>query len=151
MQYKKDKRVRLALARLSRVGPLLLPLSLAGGSLAISPASAFAQGTTATLSGTVSDPTGALIPGAEVALTNVGSGAKRTDKANSDGNFVFAAVPSGNYDVRVTMPGFEATLLHNIHLDPSDNKNLTKVVLAIGRSDADDQYQPRRCRPDQQR
>ncbi len=132
MQYKKDKRVRLALARLSRVGPLLLPLSLAGGSLAISPTSAFAQGTTATLSGTVTDPTGALIPGAEVALTNVGSGAKRTDKSNSDGNFVFAAVPSGNYDVRVTMPGFEATLLHNIHLDPSDNKNLTKVVLAIG-------------------
>ncbi len=132
MQYKKENRIRLAVARLSRVGPLMLPLTLVGGSLAIAPASAFAQGTTATLSGTVTDPTGAIVPGAEATLTNVQNGAKRTNKANSDGNFVFAAVPSGNYDVRVTMPGFESTLLHNIHLDPSDNKNLTKVVLAIG-------------------
>ncbi len=133
MQHKKSKFFRLA-ANVSRVGPFLLPfrLVLSGAVLALSPLAVLAQGTTATLSGTVSDPTSAIIPGAQVTLTNVQSGAKRTTKSNSDGNFVFAAVPSGDYDVRVTMQGFESTLLHNIHLDPSDNKNLTKVKLAIG-------------------
>ena len=132
MQHKKDKLVPKAVARLSRVGPLLLSLTVAGGSLAGSTASAFAQTTTATLSGTVTDPTSAIIPGAEVTLTNVQNGTERKTESNSGGNFVFAAVPSGNYDVRVVMPGFQATLLHNIHLDPSDNKNLTKVTMALG-------------------
>ncbi len=132
MQYKKDTLTRYAMARLSRFGPLLLPFTLAGTSLVVSPQLTFAQSTTATLSGTVTDPTSAIIPGAEVTLTNVQNGVERKTKSNSGGNFVFAAVPSGNYDVRVVMPGFESTLLHNIHLDPSDNKNLTKVTMAIG-------------------
>ena len=132
MQYKKVKSVRRAALHLLRVGPLLFPLTLAGGLTAFLPLAASAQTTTATLSGTVLDPTNAIIPGAEVTLTNVQNGTRRTSKSNSGGNFVFAAVPSGDYDVRVTMPGFEATLLHNIHLDPSDNKNLSKVTLAIG-------------------
>ncbi len=139
MQYKRVQTKtdgssrRTALSPL-RVGPLLLPLLFlgAGGSVAISPVPAIAQGTTATLSGTVSDPTNAIIPGAEVSLTNVQNGTKRTSRSNSSGDFVFAAVPSGNYDVRVTMPGFRATVLHNIHLDPSDNKSLPNVALAIG-------------------
>ena len=56
-------------------------------------------------------------------------------KANSAGVFVFASVPSGDYDLRVEMPGFETTLLHKLHLDPSDNKSLSKVVLNVGTVD----------------
>ena len=73
-----------------------------------------------------------MVPGAQATLTGTKTGNKRTTKANSAGNFVFAAVPTGDYDIRIEMPGFEATVLHNIHLDPADNKNLTKVVLTVG-------------------
>ncbi len=131
MQPKFNLRFRQALRPISYVGPLACAAVLAVPAV-ILPSSAFSQGTTATLSGTVTDPTGAIVPGAQATLTGTQSGAKRTTKANSAGIFVFAAVPTGDYDVRVEMPGFESTLLHNIHLDPSDNKNLTKVVLTIG-------------------
>ena len=125
------RRFRRALRPASFITPLALSAVVSVPAL-ISPFAAFAQGTTATLSGTVSDPTGAIIPGAKATLTGVKSGATRTTIANSAGIFVFAAVPTGDYDVRVEMPGFEATLLHNIHLDPADNKSLTKVTLTIG-------------------
>lgn len=91
-----------------------------------------AQTTTATLSGTVVDATGALIPGAEAILVNTGNGEKRTTKSNDGGVFVFAAVPTGNYDISVKMPGFKVNVLHGIHLDPEDNKILSKVILQIG-------------------
>ncbi len=131
MQPNFTRRLRRAMRPVGHAAPLGLTLAFALPAL-ILPSAAHGQGTTATLSGTISDATGALIPGAQVTLTNTGNGAKRDTKANSSGIFVFAAVPTGNYDVRVEMPGFESTLLHNIHLDPSDNKSLSKVVLNVG-------------------
>ena len=133
MQANLNHRIRpalLSLRRLGKVTPLVLALLLMA--VAFAPAAASAQGTTATLSGTVLDPDGALIPGALATLINTQSGAKRTTKANSSGVFVFAAVPSGDYDVRVELVGFESTVLHKLHLDPSDNKSLSKVVLKVG-------------------
>ncbi len=132
MRHKFSTRLQRALRPKGNITPFALTLALALPAAIILPSSAFAQGTTATLSGTVEDPTGAVIPGAQATLTGTKTGNKRTTKANSAGLFVFAAVPTGDYDVRVEMPGFETTLLHNIHLDPSDNKNLTKVTLKIG-------------------
>ena len=131
MQPTFTRRFRRALRPVGYAAPLGITLALAVPGF-ILPSAAFAQGTTATLSGTVLDTTGALIPGAQVTLTNIGNGAKRDAKANSSGVFVFAAVPTGDYDLRVEMAGFEATLLHKIHLDPADNKSLSKVVLNVG-------------------
>lgn len=131
MQYNLIRNLRRTVRTASCSTSLTFALALAAPAILV-PTASFAQGTTGTLSGTVSDPTGALIPGAQATLTNTRSGAKRTTKANSSGVFVFAAVPTGDYDVRVEMPGFESTLLHNIHLDPSDNKSLSKVVMNVG-------------------
>ncbi len=131
MQRKAARRPFHKLRPLGFSAPLAVSLALATA-VPLLPSMAHAQGTTATLSGTVLDPTGAIIPGAQATLTNAANGAKRTTKSNSGGVFVFAAVPSGDYDVLVEMPGFESTLLRKVHLDPSDNKSLTKVVLPIG-------------------
>lgn len=111
--------------------PLVLALLLAGV-MAIAPRPAAAQTTTATLSGNVVDDTGATIPGADVTLTNQGTGSVRTTKANSGGTFVFAAVPTGDYTVEVKYAGFKSNLIKGIHLNPQDSQNLSKVTLQIG-------------------
>ena len=65
----------------------------------------FAQ-TGGRIAGVVKDPTGALIPGSQVVLTNPANGVKQTAGTGSDGVFTFAAVPVGNYQLDVTADGF---------------------------------------------
>lgn len=90
------------------------------------------QGTTATLSGIVVDQSGALIPDATATLRSSKSGSIRVTMSNSAGVFVFAAVPTGDYDVLVEHRGFKSNSIHGIHLDPQDNKSLSEVKLQIG-------------------
>jgi hypothetical protein len=135
MHYSKS-RIDVWPARLNAPGKScwrgLAVLLAAASILAAVPIAAVAQGTTATLGGTVVDPTGAVIPGAEVTLVNQQNGSARNTKSNADGFFVFAAVPSGDYNVTVSFPSFKSNLVKGIHLDPQDNKDLSRVVLQIG-------------------
>jgi len=62
---------------------------------------------TATITGTVVDPSGAAVPNAQVTLTDVQKGVSRSATANSAGEYLFAALPIGNYDMRVTASGFK--------------------------------------------
>ena len=68
--------------------------------------SAHAQSNSGSLHGTVSDPTGAVIPGATVTITNTVSGYTRTTKSDDAGTFQFPNVPFNNYTVNAKMPGF---------------------------------------------
>ena len=63
------------------------------------------QGIFATLTGVVSDPTGAVVKGAKVVLTDAGSGSIRDTESNSDGYYTFASVPVGTYNVSVVAAG----------------------------------------------
>ncbi len=91
-----------------------------------------AQTTGGSLSGTVTDPTGAIIPNAPVTLRNVNSGDTRTTRSNASGNFTFAGVPTGDYQVTITSPGFQNFNESGIHLDPGDSRNLTNLILKTG-------------------
>src|SRR5579875_1151196 len=93
-----------------------------------------AQGTTATLSGTVADATGAVIPNATVRLKNEATGDTRQSKSNAAGDFSFSAVPVGNYEVDVDMSGFQKFSQTGIHLDPGDQRNLHELHLQPGSS-----------------
>ncbi|WP_176441902.1 TonB-dependent receptor [Granulicella rosea] len=93
---------------------------------------AYAQTTTATLSGNVVDDSGAIVPGADVTLVNAGNGSVRSTKSNSGGSFVFAAVPTGDYTVTVKFNGFKSNVIKGIHLNPQDTQNLTKIMLQVG-------------------
>ena len=73
---------------------LLVPMATT-----ISTLPASAQVTTASLSGTVLDDTGAIIPNAPIVLRNELSGDKRSGKTNSTGFFTFAGVASGDYTI----------------------------------------------------
>jgi hypothetical protein len=74
--------------------------------LALSAASAFAQLSSATLSGVVRDPTGAVIAKASVVLSNVDTGIGRPGNSNETGNYVFVDVTPGRYALKVTAEGF---------------------------------------------
>jgi hypothetical protein len=86
--------------------------------LTFSPWSAQAQGGNAgAVHGTVTDPTGAVVPGATVHLTNHLSGLDRTATTNGTGGFEIPNVPFNNYQVAVSAPGFasmhQATDVHS--------------------------------------
>jgi len=106
---------------------LSLPLS--------APLSAFAQGGEATLSGTVTDSTGALIPGAKATLIRESNKVERTSVADKSGNIVFVAVPPDTYDVLVSAPGFKPTRENGIAVHINDQLDLRNIVLQIASND----------------
>ncbi|MGH9525927.1 MAG: carboxypeptidase-like regulatory domain-containing protein, partial [Terriglobales bacterium] len=63
--------------------------------------------TTGAISGTVTDPSGAVIPGAVAVATNVATGAHRQVATNAGGHYTFAQLDPGNYQVKVTKNGFQ--------------------------------------------
>src|SRR5947207_3176291 len=69
---------------------------------------AFAQGgVTSSLSGTVADSTGALIPGANVIVKRADTGSSTEAVTNAEGQFTVAALNAGTYTVTVTLSGFK--------------------------------------------
>ena len=70
------------------------------------PATVFAQ-VNASVVGTVTDQTGALIPGAEVTSTNVNTGITTLRVSNETGSYSFASLQAGDYTVSASLPGFQ--------------------------------------------
>ena len=76
--------------------------------------SVHAQQTLGTLSGTVTDATGAILPNTQVSLVNDQTAATRTTNSNGAGNYSFQALPIGTYTLTVTAQGFNTEKLANI-------------------------------------
>ncbi|QHN02555.1 hypothetical protein FTO74_03595 [Granulicella sp. WH15] len=91
--------------------------------------------TTATLSGSVQDATGALVPNATITLTNEASKDVRTGTSNGDGVFVFPALLPSSYSVKVTATGFAGKEITGIVLHAGDSQTLPAFALAIGTTD----------------
>ena len=75
-----------------------------------------AQGTTGSLSGTVVDATGAVVPGATVTIKGE-SGQEFTNTTNSDGRYQVPGVGAGFYTVTVTAPNFKTSVTQNVKVD----------------------------------
>jgi hypothetical protein len=69
-----------------------------------------AQFDSAEVLGTVKDPSGAIVPGATVVLTNPAKGVKVTRQADTDGSYDFTNVQPGDYTVTVQAPGFSSSV-----------------------------------------
>ena len=76
-------------------------------------AGAQTQITTGTIQGTVVDANGAVVPGANVEIKNLGTNFSRTVTSDEDGRFVAPLLQPGNYSVTVAKPGFATTVLEN--------------------------------------
>src|SRR5881396_2514591 len=70
----------------------------------------------ASIGGTVSDPTGALIPGVEVTATNVNTGITTTQLTNEAGAYQIPSLQSGTYRLRASLAGFQTATRENIQL-----------------------------------
>src|SRR5919108_6562946 len=84
-------------------------------------ASALAQGggATTSLSGTVTDSSGAIIPGASVAVKNVATGTTFETVTNENGYFSVPALNPGTYTVAVTLMGFKTAVVNDVRVNAS--------------------------------
>jgi Carboxypeptidase regulatory-like domain len=62
---------------------------------------------TGSISGTILDPTGAVIPGAKVVAINTETDSRQTTESNAQGFYSFPALPVGHYDVDIQARGFK--------------------------------------------
>ena len=81
----------------------------------ISSSSSWAQ-TTGTIRGTVTDPSGAVVPGASVTATQVDTTVSRAMTTNESGEYEFPALPVGRYAVETQVPGFKLARLTGIEV-----------------------------------
>lgn len=88
-------------------------------SMAMLAASLFAQGNTGSILGTVTDATGAVVPGAAVTITNTRTGVKSDTKSDSVGNYLFNFLQPGVYRVDTEMSGFKKSSRDNVSLEMS--------------------------------
>ncbi len=94
---------------------------------------AYAQTDTGTVTGTVEDTSGAVLPGTTIKLTNADTGAVLTATSSGDGNFSFPALPRGNYRVEGSHDGFQTTA-QNFNLQVSQTQAITLHLAAGGAS-----------------
>jgi hypothetical protein len=78
---------------------------------------AFGQSTTQSVQGLITDTSGAVVSGARVTLTNEGTSVSFNAITNETGNYTFALVPVGNYDMRVEMAGFKLETLRGLRVE----------------------------------
>jgi hypothetical protein len=94
-----------------------IALTLIFLSLVLFSAQVFAQATaSAAIAGTVTDPSNAVLTGAQVTVTNKGTGETRTATTNSAGAYRFDLLPVGHYTLKIVKAGFQSTSAPDIEL-----------------------------------
>src|SRR5438874_1404215 len=75
-----------------------------------------AQSIYGTITGTVSDQSGAVVPGASVLLKNGATGEVRKSDTNNEGYFSYSSVPAGTYSLTVKLTGFQTAVTEGIQV-----------------------------------
>ena len=83
---------------------------------------AMAQLDRATLTGTIFDPSGAVVPGAKVELTSPDTGLRREVLSSGAGSYTFAGLPIGTYNVAVSFKGLTPISLKNVRLTVGETR-----------------------------
>ena len=78
---------------------------------------AFGQGNTSSIVGTVSDPSGAVVPNVKVTATNAQTGVISESTTDSLGNYTISLLPPGTYNIEATVEGFKKFLRPNVALE----------------------------------
>ncbi len=108
--------------RISQVAVLLL---------CVSPA--FGQTVLATVTGTITDPAGAVVPNAPVSLKNVETGQIYTAASSDTGNYTVAQLPIGEYNLTVASPGFKTFEHNGLHLSAGQTDR-EDIALQVGQA-----------------
>jgi hypothetical protein len=95
-----------------------------------------AQSNAGTLTGTVTDSAGAVVPKASIAVTDEASGVIRTTTADGAGFFSVVGVPVGVYDVKFSAQGFNSLLRKGVAVHINDQIELKGVALTVAGTNA---------------
>lgn len=85
----------------------------------------------AMLSGRVADPSGSVVPNADVVLRNTTTGAVESARTDSNGNYTFSEVEAGPYSSSISSQGFKTTQFSQVNLRPGFNSNIN-ATLSLG-------------------
>jgi len=94
----------------------------------------FGQDTNASLSGTVTDPSGAVIPGAKLTLTNQATAFQSNFVSDATGEYNFYNLPPGKYTLAVTATGFKSTTQTGVQLSVNQTARVD-VHMEVGKTD----------------
>jgi iron complex outermembrane receptor protein len=88
------------------------------------------------IAGVLRDPSGAVVPGAKIEVTNTASGFSRSIQTNPQGRFIFDALPAGRYQVTAHAVGFEAASIEEISVT-AGSETRTNIALRIATARTD--------------
>src|SRR5947208_5484602 len=91
----------------------------------------YSQTTFASITGTVTDATGAIVPGATITATHGETNIKTSATSNEEGNYTIAQLKEGNYTVRTEAKGFKSFVVENVRLVARDLRRVD-VKLEVG-------------------
>src|SRR5262249_43724458 len=109
---------------IARMGKFSLLLALATGLL-------LAQSDRGTLTGQVTDPSGAAVPNVTVVATNQATGVKYKSSSTDTGNYLVTQLPPGNYDVSAEAPGFRPRIQKSVGIHVAQTLTLN-LPLELG-------------------
>lgn len=116
--------------RIASIFAVLIIVTCAG--TLVSPIRVAAQtGGNGTISGTVFDPGGAVVPGATIAAKNVATGIEITRQSSEAGSYVVTPLPPGEYKITVTATGFQTLVQEKIFVDALSNVSVD-LAMKIG-------------------
>lgn len=121
------RKLSLQMAMLATICPV--------GATLLSGRAMHAQTITADVTGTVTDPQGAVIPGATVTITNVSTGVQNKLITNRDGIYTFRFLPIGQYKLETTAKGFSKQVFGPFDLEINQTAKLD-MKLAVGADNA---------------
>jgi hypothetical protein len=89
----------------------------------------FAQTFRGTILGTVTDSSGAVLPGAKVTVRNSGTGIERTSQTSADGSYRLSELPNGTYTVIVeAQAGFQSSITNNVTVDVAAERRVDVIL-----------------------
>jgi hypothetical protein len=113
--------------RFTMLRPVFLSLLLSATLVTFS-TTGFGQSTTATIFGSITDNSGAVIPGAQVTATNTATGMARTTTTNSAGDYSMTFVPVGTYRIEASSKGFRTFAQDGVVLEVERNARVDAVL-----------------------
>ena len=112
-----------------------LLLSMAASLIFASAVMGQSQAAAADLSGTVVDPTGAVVAGAIIHAKGIGNGISRTVTANAEGNYQLISLPPGDYEITAEAATFKKVIISPVKLTVGQSADLT-IKLEVGAATA---------------
>jgi hypothetical protein len=106
---------------------VLVGLILIGGTL-------MAQVLKGSISGTATDPQGAVVPGAKVTITNNATGASQNTTTDNSGLFRFNLIPAGEYKLQIAAQGFSSAVQNNVVVAAGRDSGVGSIKLNVGQA-----------------